>query len=572
MSIEPNQTLEHAVMEHPKVDIRHSIATRLLKFVFGVYFSFAVVVTVVHVVNEYLHTKGEVQEEVKKLAQAFEPGLGEALWKFNKSGVESTIFGMQKIDSISGVKIMNDQGEEVAAKGIIKDEDGTLKFVDGNENAQKTSAFFTGVFGYDFPIYHTDAENITSEVGYGTIYSREHVIIERVQYGVFLIIINAVIKTAALWLIFLFFVRVIVGRPLETLTRAAEQISLDRLDGIEIKVKSKGRSELKILEEAFQSMIQRLKAAKSQINEMTLNLENKVKERTQDLKQALEQLKEQHTQLKNTQDQLVHSEKMAAVGTLVAGVAHEINNPVHFILIGSQNIETHLNQLKEYIFEIADDEASEELKKIFNKRFDRLFQFSETIINGSRRIKAIVGDLRTFSRLEDAEKNRVFIVDGIESTIRLIQTEYKHYVDFQCDFQANPEMECWPTQLNQVFMNVMANGCQAIRSKQVQSGNHEKGIMLCRTFIEDNQLIIAIQDTGCGMSEEVRKKVFEPFFTTKSIGEGTGLGMSISYGIIEKHQGKIEVDSIIGQGSTFTIFLPLPSEMEKANASKPFPG
>ncbi len=743
MSAGPHPTFEQTMAEHPTIELRHSIATRLLKIVFSVYFCVTVVVTVTHLVKEYRYTKAEIKEEIKKLALAFEPGLGAALWSFNKPGVESTIFGMQKIDSISGVKIVNDQGKEVASNGMVIDSQGGIKIVSKNQQAEKQtdSTFFTGMFGYGFPIYHTDVENITREVGYGTIYSKENIVIQRVQYGFILIVINAIIKTAALWIIFLFFVRKIVGKPLESLTRATERISLEQLDNIKINIQTKGRNELKILEETFNTMIQKLKVAKAELDdnayqlekrnhelskmstdlkhsnkrltmildntktlalvrnkmeamvhtshtilhtipcsqspeiqlvyhelqdddsegymsfrmppslissgskaleknkqfvdikpsftshlptaiklsdgmieetrshlkedqlhivacrdqkllgmiqikhvnqsdftvehqefvdtlsqflsltleeiEMTQNLENKVKERTHDLEEALHQLNQKHTQLKNTQTQLVQAEKMAGLGTLVAGVAHEINNPVNFVYSGSQILETHLTKLKDYIFSIAEDDASEELKKSFEERFQRLFQFSEAILNGSNRIKTIVADLRTFSRLEEAEKKTVFIVESIESTIRLIQTEYKQYVDFQCDFQANPQIECWSSQLNQVFMNLMVNACQAIRQKQEETNDYSKGILSITTSMPADQLIISFQDTGCGMSEEVKTKIFEPFFTTKPVGEGTGLGMSISYGIVEKHQGKIEIHSVVGEGTTFTLVLPL---------------
>ena len=148
-------------------------------------------------------------------------------------------------------------------------------------------------------------------------------------------------------------------------------------------------------------------------------------------------------------------------------------------------------------------------------------------------------------------------MEGIESSLRLVEAEYKRRVEFICDFQANPPIECWPAQLNQVFMNIMVNACQAIVAKQKQTADESSGTLTIHTEIQENQVAIRFQDTGCGMPQETQEKMFEPFYTTKPVGEGTGLGMSISYGIIEKHQGRIIVDSVINVGTTIRIILPL---------------
>ena len=181
----------------------------------------------------------------------------------------------------------------------------------------------------------------------------------------------------------------------------------------------------------------------------------------------------------------------------------------------------------------------------------------QTIFNGSSRIKSIVADLRTFSRLDEAEKKTIAVVEGIESTIRLVQTEYKHTVVFKTDFQINPLVECWPAQINQIFMNVLVNSCQAIRLKQDTLNDDNPGVIIIRTLKMKSQLKIEFQDTGCGMSKDVLNKLFDPFFTTKVVGEGTGLGMSVTYGIVEKHHGEILVVSKEGVGTTVTVLLPL---------------
>ncbi len=257
-----------------------------------------------------------------------------------------------------------------------------------------------------------------------------------------------------------------------------------------------------------------------------------------------------------TQAQLIHSEKMASLGILVAGVAHEINNPANFITLGSYSVEESIEDLRNFLFEaIEQDDSSSEVIEEVENMFRSIQSSLKNVKEGSSRIAAIVENLRTFSQLSEAEQKKVSIIDNLQSTLRLVQTQYKGIVQITTNYQANPQMECRPAQLNQVFMNVILNACQAIQAKQEKTKERQPGQLIIQTFLHDNQLAIQFKDTGCGMSEEVKKKIFEPFFTTKKVGQGTGLGMSIAYGIIEKHHGRIEVESKLGEGTTVTIYL-----------------
>jgi len=183
----------------------------------------------------------------------------------------------------------------------------------------------------------------------------------------------------------------------------------------------------------------------------------------------------------------------------------------------------------------------------------------DTILEGTRRIKDIVADLRRFSRFDEAERKEVFLVEGLQSTLRLVKAQYYKDVEFICSFEVNPKLECMPGQLNQVFMNIIVNACQAIISrlgKGLQTSNSVPGKLVIQTFLKEKMAGIRFQDNGCGMSEKTRNSIFDPFFTTKPVGEGTGLGMSISFGIIEKHKGMITVDSKEGEGTIVELFLP----------------
>lgn len=268
-------------------------------------------------------------------------------------------------------------------------------------------------------------------------------------------------------------------------------------------------------------------------------------------------LEKQHQELKNTQAQLVQSEKMAGLGTLVAGIAHEINNPANFLKSGAMNLKDRLEILEAFIYKLAGDDVAPSIRKELEERFNPLHLNLKAINDGVQRIREIVQNLRVFSRLEEAEQKTVSVVDGLKSTLILVKVNFKDVVEFICNYDYDPMVRCWPSQLNQVFMNIMVNACQAIQTKIERSGSSTPGRLEISTSEQDNQLKIRFHDNGCGMTEDVKQKIFEPFFTTKDVGLGTGLGMSIAFGIIEKHNSQILIDSSPGEGTIITITLPV---------------
>jgi signal transduction histidine kinase len=266
-------------------------------------------------------------------------------------------------------------------------------------------------------------------------------------------------------------------------------------------------------------------------------------------------------EIRRMQGQLVQQEKMAGLGTLVAGVTHEINNPANFAHLGAQELGGELGRFREFLREMAGDDAPPEVLADIDARIDRLDARADTIAEGTTRIRDLVKDLRTFSRLDEADRKMVRIGDSLQSTLNLVRTQYKKVAEIRCELDANPEMECWPAQLNQVFMNLVVNACQAIASRQRRNPLEDKqGLLTIRSRIDGGDFVLEFEDNGCGIPKAAMEHIFEPFFTTKGVGEGTGLGLSISYGIIEKHGGSIAVRSVEGEGTVFTVRLPLTSE------------
>lgn len=268
-----------------------------------------------------------------------------------------------------------------------------------------------------------------------------------------------------------------------------------------------------------------------------------------------ERLKNQYEELKSTQSQLVQSEKMASLGTLVAGVAHEMNNPINYVYLSLKVLEKDLGNFKEELMCLL-DEADDEVMNFFEEYLEKFTGSISNILDGSNQVKTIVQDLRSFSRLDEAVKKEMCVSEALSTTIRLVKTQYAKQVKIITDFHTDGKIECYPLQLNQVFMNIIVNACQAIIKKQKELKDQTKGLVNISLFDNHKGIAIVFSDNGCGMTEEVKSRIFEPFFTTKPIGQGTGLGMSISYGIIERHNGNIEVKSQEGKGTSFTIFLP----------------
>lgn len=284
-------------------------------------------------------------------------------------------------------------------------------------------------------------------------------------------------------------------------------------------------------------------------------LEDKVNERTKQLMQTLAELEEQHNKLKSAQSKLIQSEKMASLGTLVAGVAHEINNPINYIYLSSKVLDMDLCSFKEELMELLDD-ADDDVLNFFEQYFNKFSKSIINILDGSNQVTTIVNDLRLFSRLDEAVKKEIDVSEALETTIRLVKTKYTKQIKFIKNFQTHRKIECYPSQLNQVFLNIIVNACHAIVEKQNDLVCENNGLIVIRVFDNNKEIIIEFCDNGCGMTKDTISRIFEPFFTTKPMGQGTGLGMSISYGIIEKHNGSIDVESKVGEGSTITIHIP----------------
>ncbi|MEJ7849051.1 MAG: hybrid sensor histidine kinase/response regulator [Pyrinomonadaceae bacterium] len=266
-------------------------------------------------------------------------------------------------------------------------------------------------------------------------------------------------------------------------------------------------------------------------------------------------------QLERLQEQIVHSEKMASLGQLAAGVAHELNNPVGFIYGNLDSLRNTVEDLKELVdfYEAIDVNpdtaaAAAALKdKIdYPASMDDLYSIISDCREGAERIRDIVQNLRTFSRLDEAEFKKSDIHEGIDSTIRLLSQYFTGgNISLKREYGNIPQVEAFGGQINQVWMNLLVNAAQSV------SAAGGGGEVRVTTYTENENVIVSVSDTGTGIAPEHLSRIFDPFYTTKPVGDGTGLGLSISFGIVKRHNGTITVKTEVNEGTTFTVKLPI---------------
>jgi two-component system NtrC family sensor kinase len=372
--------------------------------------------------------------------------------------------------------------------------------------------------------------------------------------------------------LFSFVLGTFLTKQLKTLAKGAKSISQGDLDH---QVEVKGRDEIAEVAISFNTMTDSLKVIRAKRDQYqreleTLNteLEERVQRRTEQLSKKNNELETAYEELKHTQAKLVHTEKLASLGQLAAGVAHEINNPIAFIksnlatlteyVAAYQSLIEHYDEYVEHSSELVTSSDLKDLKQkietikskedleYINNDIESLL--TETIV-GTNRVSIIVAGLRDFSHRDNGELEQVDMNECIESALTIANNQVKYKCKVKKELSPLPLLACNKGKMNQVLLNFIINASQSIVNE---------GTITIRSIPKENEVIIEISDDGEGIKKENINKLFDPFFTTKPVGQGTGLGLSISHGIIEEHHGYITVESEVGVGTTFQVHLPVP--------------
>ncbi len=519
--------------------------------------------TGIHIYIEYSSAKEDIKKELVITENTFSKSLTETLWNMDDVQLRITAEGITKLPSVIGIEILDRHKVTILQTGQVA------------LNAKNSS---NDVFWHEFPLQYFHKKN-TKQLGSVRLVSSNSIVFNRIKVGIFILIIAAVIKTIALvFLITIVFNRLLT-RPLGYLANEAEKIDLNNIQARKIEVDGHEESELKILESALNKMMDKIVISMSELEELNIGLERKVTERTTSLNNTVKQLDKDQLalkqeveirmekekalmkgrlelqnsleELKQMQEQLIESEKMASLGELVAGVAHEINTPVGLSLTGISHFQYMLDQLEERYT----DKALEENQ--FEKFISDAKEISKSIRHSLDRAAGLVKSFKQVAVDQSHEVIRRFnLHEYIDEVMLSLGNKIKHSaikVEVVCD--KNIEINSYPGSLSQIVTNFINNSFIHAYDKG------QKGTIKLLFEKQDDHLHFIYSDDGKGQTKDIQDKMFNPFFTTNREKGGSGLGLNIVYNLVtQKMKGSINIESKPDFGTTFTIIIPIDIE------------
>ncbi len=525
-----------------------SIAARLLRIIFGCYFVVTVVVTVVQLTAEYKHTRNRVEREIEAMQHTFGPGIADAMWRFNDDIMRGILAGMKELPIVVGIKVVDDQGKLVRAVGTVLDEHGRHMQAQADGRLApppRDDGLFGQIFSREFPITYQLENGSAQQIGKWTVYSNRRIVVSQVEYGFFLILVNSVIKTLALWFIFLLVVRYWLGRPLQQLSDYVGHLTIDNLGSAPLRLRRGGNTELDLLANKINEMRENILAGLAEksalyqeLAALNESLERRVAERTEAMRHA--------------QDELARSERLAALGSMVAGIAHELNTPIGNSMIAASTLNDKIRALGERFeggLRRSDMscflEEAEGIGKLLTRNIERAAD--------------LVSSFKQVAVDRTSSQRRKFDLGAVVQENMSTLSPMLRKLPFEVTLDLAPlvAMDSYPGPLGQVLAALVEN---AIVHGFQQRGHGRLSIVVP---VPDGALAeIIVSDDGAGIAPGNLNRIFDPFFTTRMSEGRSGLGLNIVHNIVTTILGgRIQVDSMPGVGTTFRITVPLDAPM-----------
>ena len=533
--------------------IKNSISLRLLGSVLSIYFIVTLFVTAVHIAIEYYDAKREVSEVLVASGETFHNILVTDLWNMDLDQLKITAVSILQLPHIVGIEVVGLDDNILYSSGIVSNDNTLAK----------------GVFWYQFNLTFRTVE-FSEAIGTVRLFSDRSVIIESIKSGIYTLVINAFIKTIVLILLFILVFDRLLTKPLGMLAKHAESINPNESKAEHIVVSENAQDELGILQNALNNLMDKTSETIEKLDNLNALLEQKVEERTRQLTYTVSQLDEEQAHLKKevnirkkseaalatsldnlkqAQSQLIEAEKMASLGGLVAGVAHEVNTPVGLSLTGISHFEYMVQALKKK-FEAGELEEDEFIRFIQESE-----ELGKTIHSSLERAANLINSFKQVAVDQSHEQIRCFdIVEYLHETMTSLSGMTRRS---KVSFHIQPEQPYieltnyagyWAQIVTNLVQNTLIHAYEPKQEGQVSMVLKQEGTQFIFQFIDD----------GKGMDENTVSKVFEPFFTTNRKNGGSGLGMSVIYNIVtQKMKGTVTVKSRLGEGSVFTISVPL---------------
>ncbi len=528
--------------------ISNTVGYNLLKIVFSLYVIIALLMTFIHMYSEYNNEQNVIYKEMKSIEKISKKQLATSLWHFEVPLTQDIINGILISPSIVGLSIRSKGDEIVGNFGIVdisKKADKKISFIYKEE-----AIYASGLYSHTFMLTDTRYDKGKS-LGQVTLYSNDTVVFDRVKNNFLFIIMNSIIKTFALWIIFLIIAKKYLTKPLFEIIDFTNNIDFEKLKDTKFEYQQNNGNEFDILKKTFNQMFQRLNISNDKYLKLNAELEQKVQDRTYELEDSNDELETSIVNLKLTQKQLIESEKMASLGSLVAGVAHEINTPIGSGLSGISHFLEKTKEIKKN-YE-ADNMSAEEFEKyLFTSN-----RLAEMININLERTAQLVKSFKQIAVDQINEEKRAFNIceylKKIIFSLSNITKAKKTKIIITC--KDDIIISSYPGLYSQIITNLIINSMNHGFKEKIE------GTISIDVIQNANSVEITYKDDGKGISEENIKKIFEPFFTTNRENGGTGLGMNIVYNIVTNNlKGSITCDSINGAGVIFKIKIPLNEE------------